>query len=185
MKDLSDEELAVLVQNGNNAQFDALIDRYEPKIARYAHKFLIEGDDAKDAVQDVFIKVYANIKDFDVSRRFSPWIYRIAHNEFVNIIKKRSRYPLVSLDADVIFPFLSSDDSADQNINKEEIKNTIDESLKDIPPKYREPLVLYYFEDLDYKQIADVMRIPVATVGVRLRRGKIILKNILQNKNNV
>ena len=88
MEEVTDEAITKRVQQGDVEAFALLMDRYEKKITRYARKFLSQPDDVKDIVQDVFVKVYVNIKSFDVKRRFSPWIYRIAHNEFVNALKK-------------------------------------------------------------------------------------------------
>ena len=87
----TDEEVAALVQKGDIDSFRILVERYDPKLTRYAKRFFFHGDDGKDIVQEVFIKAYVNIKSFDTARRFSPWIYRIAHNEFVNNIKKRQK----------------------------------------------------------------------------------------------
>jgi len=108
MANETDEAIAILVQNGESEAFGMLVERYEEKLMRYARKFLRDPDDAKDIVQEVFIKAYENIQSFDASRRFSPWIYRIAHNEFVNGIKKRARGPIFGIDFDLVFPHLTA-----------------------------------------------------------------------------
>ena len=123
---LSDEELAKLVADGDSDKFGVLMERYQAKLFRYGKKFLSDSDNIEDVVQDVFIKTYQNIKSFDTTQRFSPWIYRIAHNTYINAIKKI--------------------------------------------------LVLYYIEDFSYKEIADILHIPMGTVGVRIMRAKDILK---------
>jgi RNA polymerase sigma-70 factor (ECF subfamily) len=178
----TDEEIAAQVQRGDIESFRTLVERYEAKMARYAKRFFFDGDEGKDLVQDVFIKAYVNIKSFDASRRFSPWIYRIAHNEFVNNIKKRQkdRENVSIFDFDVLFPHLVAKETADEGFTKSELKNMLDGSLDKLSPKYKEPLVLYYFEDLDYKAIADILRIPISTVGVRLQRGRAMLKKIVK-----
>ena len=84
--ELTDEEIAEMIQKGNSKFFESLIKRYEAKMTRYARKFLSNYHDIEDLVQNIFIKVYVNIKSFNTSRKFSPWIYRIAHNEFINAI---------------------------------------------------------------------------------------------------
>lgn len=178
MEEHTDEDVALLVQEGEMSAFKELVNRYEPKMMRYAHRFLFGYDDAQDAIQNVFIKAYRNIKSFDSSRRFSPWLYRIAHNEFINFIKKRGREPVTFFDPDTIFPHPISKSRPDQELDDQEIKKAIETSLKKLPIKYREPLILYYFESMDYKQISSIMHIPVATVGIRLRRGKHLLKKI-------
>lgn len=176
----SDEEIAALVQRGDVEAFGELIQRYEPKMLRYARKFLFSSGDSEDQVQEVFLKAYMNIKSFDISRKFSPWLYRIAHNEFLNAIKKNRRLSVFSFDFDTLLPHPASKETADADINVSEIKNLLDTSLDKINPKYRELLVLYYFEEMDYKEIAEILQIPVGTVGVRLKRGREQLKKIIE-----
>jgi RNA polymerase sigma-70 factor (ECF subfamily) len=178
----TDEEVAAQVQKGDVDSFRVLVDRYESKMTRYAKRFFFDGDEGKDLVQEVFIKAYINIKSFDPSRRFSPWIYRIAHNEFVNNIKKRQkeRENVSVFDFDVFFPRLMAKESADDGFNRAELKHSLDHSLDELGLKYREPLMLYYFEEMDYREIADVLHIPISTVGVRLQRGRAMLKKIVK-----
>jgi RNA polymerase sigma-70 factor (ECF subfamily) len=181
-REQTDEEIVALVQKGDVESFRILVERYEPKINRYAKRFFFDGDDGKDVVQEVFIKAYVNIKSFDVERRFSPWIYRIAHNEFVNNIKKRQKFRdnISIFDFDLLMPHLAAKETSDEGMNHEELKTLLNESLDKIGTKYKDPLVLYYLEDMDYKEIADILRIPVSTVGVRLQRGKAMLKKIVK-----
>ena len=94
---LADEELARGVQQGNLYLFGLLVERYEHKMMRYARRFLFGYHDAEDMVQEVFIKAYTNIRSFDSTRRFSPWLYRIAHNEFLNALRKNNTIPCHSL----------------------------------------------------------------------------------------
>lgn len=180
----TDEQLATQVQEGDVEAFRELVARYEPKIGRYAKRFLFGGDEAKDLLQDVFIKVYVNIRSFDTDRRFSPWIYRIAHNEFVNALKKKTKEKntLSLFYVDVLFPQPIAKESADEKTSHREIKEILEESLEKLGLKYRQPLVLYYLEDMDYKEIAHILRIPVSTVGVRLQRGKTMLRKFIEEK---
>ena len=90
MMNKTDEEIARRAQEGDIESFGLLVGRYEAKITRYAGKFLLNNEDAKDLAQEVFIKAYVNIQSFDANRKFSSWLYRIAHNEFINAIRKRS-----------------------------------------------------------------------------------------------
>lgn len=178
----TDEELAFLVQSGKVDFFGALVERYEDKITRYARKFISNPDDVKDVAQQVFLKSYVNIQSFDAKRKFSPWIYRIAHNELVNEMRKKNRKFLPIFDLDVFFPrHLIKKEELKENFEKKELQKAVEESLGSLPEKYKEPMVLCYLEDLSYKEIADVMQIPVATVGTRIKRAKKMLKPILQN----
>jgi RNA polymerase sigma-70 factor (ECF subfamily) len=178
----SDEAVVRKVQGGDTEAFGTLVERYQGKLERYARKFIRDLDDSKDIVQEVFIKAYENIQSFDAARRFSPWIYRIAHNEFVNAIKKRSRGPIFGVDLDVVFPHLTGEESADASALEKDLRRELDEYLDELDPKYKEPLVLYYFEGLSYKDMADILRIPTSTVGVRLARGKAMLQKIAAQK---
>ena len=179
MLEQTDEEIAAQVQKGDIESFGVLAKRYEEKMTRYARKFLFGGDDVKDLVQEVFIKAYVNIQSFDAGRKFSSWLYRIAHNEFINAGKKKSRLPVFAFDLDALFPHLAAKETADGDLERQELKKTLEGYLGRLDLKYRETLVLYYLEDQDYKEIAEILQIPVSTVGVRLTRGKAMLKKLV------
>ncbi len=177
-----DEEIVRLIQSGRTGLFDILMERYEKKIVRYARKFLADNEEIMDVIQDIFLKVYENIQSFDTKKKFSTWLYRIAHNELVNVLKKKKKN-LVSLslfDPDIFFPHNLRDCSLDKSINHQDMRRMIDTCLNCLEPKYREPIVLYYFEDLSYQEIADIIQIPIATVGIRIKRAKEKMKPIYQ-----
>lgn len=168
----TDEKLAERICNGEKELFGALIDRYEEKLMRYVRRFVHNEDDVCDIVQNVFIKVFVNLQSFDTSRRFNPWIYRIAHNETVTFLAKRGNERISFIDFDTLFPHPFAEETADKATLDKEMETMLASSLSRIPLKYKEVLVLYYFEELSYQEIADILRIPVPTVGVRLRRGR-------------
>ena len=172
----TDEAIARKLQAGDKEVFAVFIERYEARLVRYGRKFLSRHEDVQDIVQDVFISAYQNIKSFDPDQRFSPWLYRIAHNAFVNAIKKRSRNPLVFLDFDTFLPHIAYDDPDETERERKDMRVLIDKGLDSISPKYKEVLILHYFEDLGYQEIADILRVPTSTIGVRLKRGKDALK---------
>lgn len=181
-----DEEIAVFVQNGDIDAFGVLVERYEEKLKRYARKFFRDNGDIEDVIQETFIKAYSNIQGFDAERKFSPWIYRIAHNELVNALKKKKNKEAISLfDFDVFLPHLVAKETAEERARSNEMKSALDKYLGKINLKYREPLVLYYFEDMNYKEVADVLEIPVSTVGVRLKRGKETLKKLIGSSESI
>lgn len=175
----TDEHIAQLIQGGDAEQFGELVERYQGKLMRYARKFLSDTDDAQDIVQDVFVKAYENIQSFDASRRFSPWIYRIAHNEFVNALKKRaSRRTVFTFDMDTLLPNLRAAETADSATLEKDLRRMLETHLDTLDTKYREPLILYYLEEMDYQEISDILQIPVSTVGVRLARARAQLQKI-------
>ena len=180
---LTDEDLARGLQQGEKYLFAELVERYEAKILRYARRFLFNFHDAEDAVQEVFIKAYTNIRSFDADRRFSPWLYRIAHNELLNTLRKKIHEPVPFFDPDTLIPHPIAPEETDHTIKAKELKELMSANLDKLPPKYREPLVLYYFEDLSYQEISDIMQIPASTIGVRINRAKQALrKNLLNSK---
>jgi len=174
----SDEEISSLVQAGNVNLFGVLVLRYEKKIMRYGRKFLSNYEDIEDAVQEIFLKTYKNIKSFDVKRKFSTWLYRIAHNEFVNVLKKRKRSPLSFFNFDTFLPQQAMVNDIHQDLLNKETRQKLEGVLNKLDPKYREPIILYYFEEMNYKEISEIMRIPISTVGVRIKRAKEKIKSI-------
>ncbi len=181
MQEKSDEDIASLVQSGKIEAFAVLVERYENKMKSYGRKFLNIKEDIEDVVQKIFIKAYENIQSFDVKRKFSSWLYRIAHNEFVNELKRKKREKLRFFDLDTLLPhLLASGDNPNQDSDHREMEKMIGQCLDKLSPKYREPLILRYFHDLSYEEIADILGVPVSTVGIRLKRGKSNLKSLFK-----
>lgn len=173
---MTDEELARAVQAGNPDMFGPLVERYQDKLLRYGRKFLSTPQDIEDIVQDVFVSAYQNMQSFDTSQRFSPWIYRIAHNAFVNGLRKKSRNPLEYVDFDTFLAHQVYDDPAVREREQKEIEKMLEKSLEALDYKYREVLVLYYLEEMSYKDIAEILQVPQGTVGIRLKRAKEVLR---------
>jgi RNA polymerase sigma-70 factor, ECF subfamily len=179
----TDEEIAHRVQTGEIDFFNILIVRYEKKMRTYARNFLSDQEEINDVLQDIFIKTYRNIKSFDAERKFSSWLYRIAHNEFVNALKRKNKKTLPLFDLDIFFPqHIKEEKNIPNEIDQKRMRELLGKFLDKLEAKYREPIILYYFEELSYKEIADVMQIPIATVGIRIKRGKEALKLICQKE---
>ena len=173
----TDEAIAQRVQEGDIEAFGVLMERYEEKLLRYAVRLLRDSDKGDEVVQETFIQAYRNIHSFNPLRRFSPWIYRIAHNQAINEIRRVERSPLhLDLDTFALFP---AKESAATEAEHNEMRRIIDLHLNQLRPEYREVLVLFYFEELDYHAIADVLHIPTSTVGVRLKRARVALKKAM------
>jgi RNA polymerase sigma-70 factor (ECF subfamily) len=175
---MSDEALAKRVQNGDTAAFGELVSRYEEKLTRYGRRFLARTEDIEDVVQDVFLKAYENMQSYDASYRFSPWIYRIAHNAYVNVLRKHAHRSFNFIDFDTLVSPFSYHEEVENEGERRVLREALDAGLSRIDEKYREILVLHYFEELSYDEIAEVLRIPKGTVGVRLRRGREALKRV-------
>ncbi len=177
---LTDEQVALLIQQGDKERFGLLMDRYEKKLFRYGRKFLSNQDNVEDVVQEVFIKTFQSIKSFDASQKFSSWIYRIAHNTFINVLKKNTRNPLYFFDFDTLISHPIYEDPATKEREQKMMQEMIDKGLDNLSSDYQEIIILYYLEELSYKEIADILRIPMGTVGIRLKRAKDSLKKVYQ-----
>ena len=171
-----DEELARRVQAGDTDALATLMERYTPKLLRYGGRFLASHEPIGDVVQDVFVSVYENIKDFDATRQFSPWIYRIAHNAFVNALRAKARGPVYLEDFDRIIPHSVYEDPTIKEKEFEEVRVLVERGLETLSPAYREIIDLYYFENFSYREIADILHLPIGTIGVRLSRAREALK---------
>ena len=180
---VTDEELALSVQQGDKEKFGFLMERYEKKLFRYGRKFLSNQDNVEDVVQEIFIKTYQSIQSFDTRQRFSPWIYRIAHNMFVNALKKHSRNPLSFIDFDTLIAHPVYEETSLTDNERKEVRTMIDKGLDKLSQTYKEILILYYLEELSYKEIADIIRIPIGTVGIRLKRARDALKKVYKELN--
>lgn len=165
------------VRAGESEPYGELIRRYEGKLARYVRKFVPNQAEQEDVIQDVFIKAYRNLNGFDTERRFSPWLYRIAHNEALNHIKKHKREPLIidEHEWEIADERLDLRREMDHTFSRE----TVAIALGQLKPKYREPLVLFYFEERTYEEISEILRLPRNTVGTLISRAKNQLKSFL------
>lgn len=175
---LSDEQLVVMVRESSKELFGEIIRRYQLKLTHYLRKFIHDNDELEDVLQDVFIKSFRNLYNFNASKRFSPWIYRIAHNEAVNHIKKYKNKS-ISLD-EKEWELIDDSVSIPENFDASLVKSKVEKCLAQIKDKYREPLILYYFEQNTYEEISDILRMPRNTVGTLIGRGKNLLKEYLQ-----
>lgn len=179
MHDKTDEQLVEEIVNGNSDLFAELVRRYEPKLVRYTTYILQDKAAAYDVVQDTFIKSYENLKSFNTDRKFSSWIYRIAHNESINKIKKNSR-EIFNVDFDFLHDLMPIDTNPDVAFEKNEINESLKKGMEELPVKFREVLTLFYLENKSYEEISDILRISIGTVGTWINRGKARLKKILK-----
>ncbi len=183
---LSDSEIVSLTLKDHSA-FGFLIERYEAKLKRYIFRLgLSNAEDQQDVMQEIFIKAYKNLNSFDTSLSFSSWIYRIAHNETISWYRKQKVRPEghLLLDSDEALKLMSAkeDDAEvlfDRQINADELA----QALEKIDKKYREVIILRYFEEKDYQEISDILKIPTGSVGTLVSRGKKQLYNVLNSTN--
>lgn len=184
IKGLSDNELIVVAQAGQTEAYQELLGRYQRKLFVYLYHLVGNKEEVEDLLQNVFSKTYKNISHFDIERKFSSWIYRIAHNEAVNFLKRKSKRYTVSWE-----DITTSKDKLETATNEEppeekwlhqEITKEIDEALAKLPRKYQQVLKLRYFQEYSYEDISKILDKPVNTVGTLINRAKKKLLEIVK-----
>jgi RNA polymerase sigma-70 factor (ECF subfamily) len=172
----TDAELVELsLQHSDN--FLCLLKRYEKKLLYYIIRLSgFREEDAEDILQEVFVKTYYNLRDFDNRLKFSSWIYRIAHNETISALRKKKVRPADLLDDASwlkIATQLDLQETVDNNLLNERIKKVIEH----LDEKYRDVLVLRFLEEKEYAEISDILKKPVNTVSTLINRArKIFIK---------
>lgn len=174
----TDEELVAAVQNGEQEAFSHIINRYQGKIHAYVHRLINHTEEAVDITQDVFLKAYKHLHTVDTSRKFSSWLYRIAHNESVNWLKKKSRAKVESLEAHVEAGYQLAD-RADvaETYAREEEQAMVRRAIDQLPEKYRDVMERRYLKQQSYQEISEALGKPINTIGTLINRAK---KQVLQ-----
>lgn len=172
---LTDEEIVEKVRSNDRDLYAVIIDRYKNKLLRYAIGLVHDEDKASHIVQDSLVKAYINLKGFNSKKKFSSWIYRIVHNEAINIIKKHQKEVPILDDFD-----FESEEDVTKDFEQKETSIYVEKCLNLIPLIYSEILSLYYLNDKSYEEISDILRIPIGTVATRISRAKKLMKHICQ-----
>jgi RNA polymerase sigma-70 factor, ECF subfamily len=194
--DLSDEAIVEeFRQTGDSTQFKSLVRRYQNRIYNAALRILGNQDEAEEVTQDTFLKVHQGISGFRKEASFSSWIFRIAHNLCVDVVRTKQRrtgVKVVSFDPqstqneeDSLDPALSLSQIADplpspaQKVDLEEQQLVIERTLQELPESQRTVVVLHDIEGFQYQEIADIVGTSVGTVRSRLHYGRLKMRELL------
>ena len=176
MEKQTDEQLVTDIL-ANPEKYGELIDRYESRLRRHVSRITsLEDETVDEILQMVFIKAYKNLAGFRTSLKFSSWIYRIAHNEAIDVTRK-NKHTVVSIDANdddsqsLLDKIASSDDVGCEATRTESLE-AVSKIFSKMPDKYREVLILHFLEDKSYEQISDILRKPMGTVATLINRAK-------------
>lgn len=178
----TDNELVAMALR-NPHDFSFLIERYSPKLSRYVLRMgRISQDDCQDILQDIFIKVYKNLNDYDDSLKFSSWIYRIAHNKTIDSFRKNSARPQIAISNDDynFFDMIGESFDLSSMAQRQDDKEKVLKILEMLDEKYKEVLVLRFLEQKDYKEISDILQKPEGTVATLINRAKKQFKDLAQ-----
>jgi len=182
-KQCTDQELVTRTL-ANKQAFAAIVCRYEAPLLRYIIRMGCKDyGTAKDLLQEVFIKTYIHLNNYDHSLQFSSWIYRIAHNEIVSLFRKdRSRPCLLEQEKDFFLIEKVVDDigSTAQNIQKY-TSAEIQAAVNQLDLRSREVIILKFFEEKRYEEISDILHIPMGTVATLINRAKKKIKRFLED----
>lgn len=177
---MSDEEIARKVQGGEKEIYGEIVERYEKKLFGYIKGLTNRTDEeVEDLAQETLVSAYINVQGFDPKKKFSSWIYRIAHNKTIDFFKKKRG---VKMDEDGWEMVGGREKMAEEIEIEREKKEEMGKAIGKLEVKYREVIMLYYFEEKDYEEISDILRIPTTNVGVLLYRAKKKLKEIYEKK---
>jgi len=192
---LEDPQVAVLLVRrclaGDAAGWEELVQRYHRRIYNICYRFAGSVDDAQDLTQEVFIKMYRTLNTYDIERgAFMTWVTTMARNLLVDHFRKTKQDRVTdSLDAPLseredAMPLSEQlQDSAvppDARAQSQQVGETVHRALQKLSPDLREAVILRDLQDMDYKEIATVLKVPEGTVKSRINRGRAELARLLQ-----
>ena len=184
---MKDEQLVKQFQTGDHRSFDELMRRYQEKVLNTCYRFIGQEDEARDATQDIFVKVYWALDSFKPKAKFSTWLYRIAVNHSLNVVRSKKRRAwmkrlnLMGGEKYEIGLIPDHANNPENVIEQQEQSKLVQSMLNALKEEQRIALVLHRFEGLSYKEIAKVMNISVSAVESRIFRARQKLA-ILLNK---
>ena len=187
MSDRSDLDLIEGYLKGAKTDLEILISRYLKPIYRFVFRFTGNSDDTEDITQDVFVKMWRNIKKFDRSKNFKTWIFSIAHNTAVDFVRKKKSIPFSEFDdeegGNAITDTLADDTSLpDELFRTKDLSESLSYAIDKLPPKQRTVMLLRYSDDFTFKEIAQSLNESIDTVKTRHFRGVARLKDLLTEK---
>lgn len=181
----SDNDL-VRMSIDNQEYFLCLMRRYEGKLLAYIRRLSrVSQEDAEDLLQEVFIKVFRNLNDFDQDLKFSSWIYRITYNHVISHYRSTAARPQghKAEMEDAVFNNIADESDLnkelDQKLDKDKLMSVIDT----LDRRYRDVIVMKYWEGLEYQEISDILKVPMGTVATMLNRAKKQLAKKIKESN--
>jgi len=194
----TDETLLAAFVNGDRTAFAPLVKRYERELFQFIYRFLGNAAAADDVFQETFIQVYTSAKTFDLTKRFRPWLFTIAANKARDQLRSRARRQTVPLQANIgatlsggstgegreFIDLLESPDVGPiEQLQDKELSERVNAAIQRLPDKLREVLILAYFNKFPYRDIAEMLNLPLGTVKSRLHAALEAFGQIWKSKN--
>lgn len=178
LKDLTDAELLNRYGDGDEAAFRIIVDRYKNSLYAFLRQFLNRRDIVEDVFQETFLQLFTSRESFDKSRPLRPWLFTIAANKAKDALRKWQRTSAVPIGTMGDSQELSFDDMLNtvtsyntlpyDELEEQETASRVGKIIEEMPDNLREILLLAYFQKFSYKQMAEVLSIPIGTVKSRL-----------------
>lgn len=187
---LADDQLVAAYAQGNNEAFDALLNRHKDRVYSYILHIVKNRDQAEDIFQETFVKAITTIKQgrYTDSGKFSAWISRIAHNLIIDFYRQEKAENTVSTDSDDT-DMLNRRDLADENVEDrlvtEQIHDDVRRIIDALPENQREVLVMRYYRDMSFKEIAEATNVSINTALGRMRYAILNMRRIAAENNIV
>lgn len=180
---LTDEQLISLANKGEEEALTELVSRYLKLGYFIAYQYTNEQFTAEDITQEIFVKLWQNLKKFDTSRKFKAWFYQLAKNTALDNIKKRRDITFSEWEQNTgheIEEYLFSNEELSNQIDQDLANRSLTEASSSLSAKYVEVLEMYHKKDMNFREIAEVLGESVNTVKSRYRRAVISLKQIIK-----
>ena len=174
--DSIDKEILIRARAGDADAFEQILSFYEKAIYNYVFRIMKDPQTAKEITQDTFVKVYTHRKTIDPEKSIKTWIFTIATNTAYDFIRAKKRKNEISFDEDN-----ETISSFEAYYPKEGLVSDVDKALDQIKPEYKKVLLLFYQQGFEYKEIAEILEIPINTVKTYIKRGKEELKDKLED----
>lgn len=183
-------EIIKLIMSWDIDAYYCIVENYQNKLLKYILRITdIDLEEAENLLQEVFIKAYKNINDYDEKYNFSSWIYKIAHNITIDFYRKNKDKLLISLetkdnDYKNLIDILESPENIEKKYKTKELILKIRDILSKLDFKYREVLILKFIDWKNYDEISDIIKSPTWTVATLINRAKKQFK-IIANENKL
>lgn len=173
MDEDGDAALVMRCRGGDQRAFAALVVRYEKPVYNAALRMLRNPEDARDVAQTVFLKAYEHLGDYDPNHRFYSWIYRIALNESINALHRRTRLEPISGEE------VDGEPDPEETLGRQQLGRGIEGALMALKPEYRSVIVLKHLLDCSYEEMGEMLGLPEKTVKSRLFTARQLLREAL------
>jgi RNA polymerase sigma-70 factor, ECF subfamily len=183
-----DAALMLLVKQGDVSAFERLVEKYKQPVLSLVYRMLRDLTEAEDIAQNVFVQVYKSASRYEISSKFSTWLFTIARNLSLNEIRRRSRHPAESIDAthpdNEDQPWHQFEDkktfTPPESLLQGELENKILEAISELPENQKTALLLCRQGELSYEQIADVVGTTLSAAKSLIHRARETLKHKLK-----